>query len=425
MGQIETPPLVTVLAAAARQSQAAPARAVFLHAGWRSRGTWLWDRLRAAPGAKAYYEPLHEDLAVLTRQAIGHFRPDSWGSGHGESAPYFQEFAGLLGPRGRGVRLYQRRFAFDDFFLPPDRPDSLLESYLSELLARAHAEGRQPVLKFCRSLGRVGWMMHRFPDALHTVLLRDPASQWRSSRRQMDIDGNRYFVLAPFLIMARNPGQTLLADAMARLNVPTPARISLDPGVTVTATWRHVQRLDWAQRYRGFLAVWAATAVAALASGADIVDADSVGADPAHRHAVEARFATAGLAVDLLPSRAPEPAGAWQGNAAEARDAAAAALAALDFVQVRRDLLPEGQAQYLARKLTPLFTLPDGGRLTLVRAALPPAPQPPPRQLLLRQADAAAYVAFQRATYPLRRVHYYVWRWLGWHAGPGVRRVKR
>jgi hypothetical protein len=409
------------LAATARQSQAAPARAVFLHAGWRSRGTWLWDRLRDEPGVKAYYEPLHEDLAVLNRKAIGYFRPDSWGSGHGESAPYFQEFADLLGSNGHGVRLYQRRFAFDDFFLQPDRIDDALAAYLSQLLACAHAEGRRPVLKFCRSLGRVGWMMSQFPDALHSVLLRDPVSQWRSSRRQMEADGNRYFVLAPFLIIARNPGERLLADAMARLNVPMPARISDDFGVTVTATWRHVQRLDWAQRYRGFLAVWAATAVAALASRAEVIDADSLSTDTAHRSAVEAQFAASGLTVDLLPSRALEPIGAWEGNAAEARDAAAAALDALAFVQAHRDRLPDGQARYLARKLTPLFTLPDGSQPSLVRAALPAAPVPPARQMLLRQADAAAYVAFQRVTYPLRRLHYYLWRWLGWHAGPGVR----
>ncbi len=418
MGQLNTPPVGAPLAASVR---APPPRAIFLHAGWRSRGTWLWDRLRAEAGVKAYYEPLHENLAVLNRAEINHFRPDSWGSGHGDSAPYFKEFADLLSPRGRGVRLYQRRFAFDDFFMPPNRADPGLEAYLRELLAVAQAEGRRPVLKFCRSLGRIGWMMERFPDALHTVLLRDPASQWRSSRRQMDEDGNRYFLLAPFLIMARNPENRLLADAMRRLNVPPPARIGSNFGLTVTTTWRHVQRLDWAQRYRGFLAVWSATAVAACASGADVIDADSLGSDPSHRAVVEGWFAEAGMAVDLHPSRAPEPAGAWAGTAEEARDAATAALAALDFVQAHRAMLPEGQARYLARTLAPTFRMPGGESLHLTRAALPAARAPEAPPMKLRQLDAAFYVAAQRAVYPLRRAHYYVWRWLGWHAGPGVR----
>jgi hypothetical protein len=404
----------------------APApRAIFLHAGWRSRGTWLWTRLRAEAGVKAYYEPLHEDLSVLSRQAIGHFRPDSWGSGHADSAPYFSEFADLLGPRGRGVRLYQRRFAFDDFFLAPDQIDHGLESYLRALLDASHAEGRQPVLKFCRSLGRVGWMMDRFPDALHTVLLRDPASQWRSARRQLDQDGNRYFLLAPYLIMARNPGNPLLADAMRCLDVAMPARLGSDFGLTVATTWRHVQRLDWAQRYRGFLAVWAATAVAACGSGAEVIDADSLGRDLPHRAAVQALFAGAGMAPDLRLARAADPLGAWDGTAYEARDAAQAALAALDFMQAHRAALPHGRARYLARMLAPTFTLPDGGRLQLNHAALPAAPAAAGRPLRLRQLDAAVYVAQQRAIYPLRRAHYYVWRWLGWHDGPGVRRVRK
>jgi hypothetical protein len=422
VGQIKTPPLIAPLAASVRGP---PGRAIFVHAGWRSRGTWLWDRLRAEAGVKAYYEPLHENLAVLSRAEISHFRPDSWGSGHGDSIPYFKEYSDLLGPRGRGVRLYERRFAFDDFFLAPNQPDPALEAYLRELLAAAAAEGRRPVLKFCRSLGRIGWMMERFPDALHTVLLRNPASQWRSSRRQMDEDGNRYFLLAPYLIMARNPGNALLADAMRRLDVAPPARIGRNFGLTVTATWRHVQRLDWAQRYRGFLAVWAATAVAACASGADVIDADSLGSDVAHREAVEGRFAEAGMTLDLHPSHGAEPVGAWAGTADEARDAAIAALAALDFVQAHRDMLPEGQARYLARTLAPTFLMPGGERLHLTRAALP-APQAldsPPMKL--RQLDAALYVAAQRAVYPLRRAHYYLWRWLGWHAGPGVRQTKK
>jgi hypothetical protein len=401
-----------------------PGRPIFLHAGWRSRGTWLWDRLRAGPAVKAFYEPLHEDLAILTHTRIGYFRPDSWGSGHGESAPYFSEYAGLLGAGGRAVRLYQRRFAFDGFFMTPDQADPGLEAYIDQLLAVAQLEGRQPVLKFCRSLGRVAWMQDRYPDALHTVLLRDPASQFRSSRRQFEEDGNRYFLLAPFLILARNAANPLLAEAMRCLDAPAPATLGGNFSLGVTTTWRHVQRLSWAQRYRGFLAVWAATAVAAATSGADMIDADRLGSDANHRASVEAWFAGAGLAVDLHPTRPPESAGAWVGTTAEARDAAAAALAALGFVQAHQAALGARHARDLARTLTPKFTLPDGAGLhSLTRAALPPPAPARPAPLKLRQADAALYAALQAVLYPLRRAHYYLWRWLGWHPGPGVRQI--
>jgi hypothetical protein len=436
LGQIKAPPLAVRQDSSMMPAMLAPGPPIFLHTGWRSRGTWLWDRLRADARVKAFYEPLHENLAVLDRDSISHFRPDSWGSGHGESAPYFAEYASLLGPRGQGVRLYRRRFAFEKFFLPPDQDDPELEAYLAQLLALAHAEGRQPVLKLCRSLGRAAWMRARFPDALHTVLLRDPTSQWRSSRRQLDRDGNRYFLLAPYLIMARNGGHPLLAGAMRGLGVTPPVPIGHGGAVTTTATWRHVTRLDWAQRYRGFLAVWAATAVAALSSGAEVIDADGLGQDGAQREDVAARFAAAGVLVDLHQARPPEPPAAWPGAAAEAGDAAAAARQALDFVEAHRAVLPAPHMAHLARLLapsplatSPLATSPLApSPLTpsLDSPATAPAPAwrapPKPAPMLLRQADALAYVAFERALFPLRRAHYYLWRWLGLHAGPGVRR---
>src|SRR5580698_1161090 len=125
--------------------------AVFLHAGWRSCGTWLWATLRGSDTVRAFYEPLHEDLATLDRAAIGAFSLESWGSGHGPSDPYFAEFAGALNRSGRGVAGYHRRFAFDDFFAGPDHQDPALEAYIDGLLHHAVSEGRLPVLKFCRS----------------------------------------------------------------------------------------------------------------------------------------------------------------------------------------------------------------------------------------------------------------------------------
>ena len=406
---------------------AAPARtraaAIFLHSGWRSCGTWLWEKLREQQNVRAFYEPLHEDLAMLDQPRIGHFRPDAWGSGHGESAPYFREYGRLLAPGGRGVRLYQRRFAFDDFFMAPGQRDDALETYLRQLLDAAHAENQLPVLKFCRSLGRVGWMAARFPDALHAVLLRDPATQWRSARRQLEQDGNRYFVLAPFLILARNAQHPLLEDAMRRLNVPAPARIGQGFGLTTSSAWRHVQLLSWSQRYRGFLAVWAATAVAALSAGVTVIDADEMRDSAVHRGGIEKALAQAGAEVDLSRAFPAEPVGSWIGTAAEAHDAAAAALAALDFVNAHRAALPSGQTRALAHKLRPAFTLPNGGALPHLTHAALPAPAAMPRLPAWRQqADLAGYLLFERATYPLRRAHYYLWRWLGWHDGPGVRR---
>ena len=391
--------------------------AVFLHAGWRSCGTWLWDVLRESPAVRAFYEPLHEGMADLDRAAIGQFRPDNWGSGHGGGAPYFTEFAALLNPSGRGVECYRQRFAFHDFFAEPDRDDPALSAYLARLIDAARLEGRLPVLKFCRSMGRVGWMERQFPNALHAVILRDPVAQWRSARLQMERDSNHYFVLAPFLILARNAAHPLLADALKRLDVCLPPHLSDDPGIIQTTCWRHVQRLSWADRYRGFLALWSATALTALSTGAMVIDSDLLQSDVAHRDEAGQALGAAlgqggGVRLDLSPEPAREQ--VWVGSKAEAEDAARAALAALGYMTAHQHLLAPDRARLVTRKLTPSFEPPVGAAIpALTGAALPPVRPIRHAPMLLRYVDAVVYLALSRASYPLRRGHYYVRRWIG------------
>jgi len=53
-------------------------------------------------------------------------------------------------------------FATDDFFAGPDTALPALQAYLRHLVEVAHERG-QPVFKFCRSLGRMGWMANPSP----------------------------------------------------------------------------------------------------------------------------------------------------------------------------------------------------------------------------------------------------------------------
>ncbi len=386
--------------------------AIFLHAGWRSCGTWLWETLRESSHVRAFYEPLHEELARLDRAALGHFSPASWASGHSPGAPYFTEYASRLKPGGSGMRGYATRFAFDDFFADPAEHDPALEDYLRGLIASARAEGRLPVLKFCRSLGRVPWMARRFPEAFHAVVLRDPVAQWQSARRQMELAKNRYFVLAPFLILARNVHHPLLADAIARLEVPMPPHLSNDLSVTTQVCWHHVQRLNWAERYRGFLALWVASSLTSLRADVSVIDADLLSTDPRHRAAVEqALGGAARLQLTLVPGRGLEDDARWIGSPAEAQDAVRAAFAALDFVSAWRGAVRAPHAALLARKLTPRFTGARGRPLT--REYLTPAA--PRRRLVpdsLRKIEAAIYVTAARLTYPLRRAHFHFRQWM-------------
>jgi hypothetical protein len=396
--------------AAKRASQAADqgsprAAGIFLHAGWRSCGTWMWERLRDGDNVRAFYEPLHEDLARLRVRDVGLLRPDSWPSGHGIGAPYFAEYLPLLSAAG-GVHGYAARFAFDDFFRPPEQDDPALECYLRGLIANAGEENRLPVMKFCRSLGRVPWLEARFPDMLHVVILRNPLAQWRSARRQMEQNGNRYFVVAPFVILARNASHPLLADAAERLGVKCPPGLGLgltrDLSVTTDACWRHVSRIGWQDRFRAFLALWLASGIISVQGTATLLDADRLSDEPLLRGAAETALGQAvGITLDLMPGTT----GAVQTTAGaepESMDGAAALQAALSFLREHAGTMSSDRAAILASKLQ---TNPPVTEAPTTTRALHPG--------TLAYIDAAAYVAMMRASYPLRRARFHIRKWFG------------
>ena len=383
--------------------QSSTVAGIFLHSGWRSCGTWMWERLRENPSIRGFYEPLHEDLATLKLRDVGLLRPDSWKSGHGTGAPYFAEFAPMLRSDKGGVSGHNAQFAFDAYFAGPQSDQAALQTYLRGLMASASAEQRLPVMKFCRSLGRVPWMEAHFPDVLHAVILRDPEAQWRSARRQLEHNKNRYFVLAPFIILARNATHPLLADAVARLGVKLPPVLSRNLGITTDACWRHVQLLSWQDRFRGFLALWAATGITSLSGAAALIDGDRLGADSSYRVDAERLLqAASGVPVGLMPDYPTGPAPI--GSHAEQADAVRAKHAAMAFLDAHSNALDPARGAVLTHKLG-------------LRAPAEPSDSPAPAQAqvpgLLDYADAAAYVAAARASYPLRRAHYHLRRWLG------------
>ena len=392
------------MAAPAGAQKGARAAGIFLHAGWRSCGTWIWERLRDMAGVQAFYEPLHEDLARLRTRDIGLLRPDSWQSGHGLGAPYFAEYMPLIGAAG-GVHGYAARFAFDDYFRAADQDDPALERYLRSLVANAGVHDRLPVLKFCRSLGRIPWLETRFPNVLHAVILRDPQAQWRSARRQMEHNGNRYFVVAPFVILARNASNPLLAAAAERLAVKWPPGLGLgltgDLSVTSDACWRHVSRINWQDRFRAFLALWVASGITSLQGSAIVIDADRLLDAPLQRGAAELALGEAiGLTVDLMPSATHHTQVADAG--AEDTDTVAALQSATAFLRDHAATLSSERAAILASKLQTTACMTT---TPITSHALHPG--------ALAYADAVAYVTLMRASYPLRRAHFHVRKWMG------------
>jgi len=275
---------------------------VFLHTGWLTRGTWLWSRFRALTGTTCLYEPLTEDLVTLTPAAIEACDPESWSSGHPPlHRPYFTEFRPLLKTVARGVRHCDPAFAISGFFAEPDVAMPELRDYIALLLRTAHAEGGQPVLKFCRSLGRIGWMQRNFPQAIHIAVTRNPLAQFVSAQRQFRRHDNPYFLAMPLLLLATHRDVPDVAAAVRHLEVALP---SLPSGVSVRAGLAacavHLRCSEPAAWYRGFLAFWI-VAAANIPDTIDlIIDSDLLTNAADYRRRCEIDLATlTGCSIDL------------------------------------------------------------------------------------------------------------------------------
>jgi hypothetical protein len=239
--------------------QLASARPVFLHTGWRTAGTWLWSRFREMPGVEAYYEPLHEVLERISPTRVRSFSWDQWASGHPVlTRPYFYEFAPLLRSGRGGVEGYRAEFAITDFFADALTPLPDLRAYVASLLDFADQRRRQPVFKFCRSIGRVGWMQHNFPEAVHVVVVRNPATQFASALHQHQRHANPYFLVMPLLVLSHNRNNPRVMQAVDHFGVRLPL-MSVDRSCgTAASAWReHLRRTGPEDWYRGFLAFWA------------------------------------------------------------------------------------------------------------------------------------------------------------------------
>jgi hypothetical protein len=285
-------------------SSHAGAHAVFLHTGYRTAGTWLWSCFRKLDNVTAYYEPLHEMLATIDAAKLASSTADSWHSGHPSlDMPYFQEFAHLLradskaggvggAPGAVGIPGYERRFAVDRF--DGQTPDGAqqMQDYLRGLIQAAHQQGRVPVFKFCRSLGRMRWFRAAFPEAAHIVVEKNPISQWQSCWQLYAAHRNPHFVAVPLAVLALNRDVPLVRQTLEAMRVALPsdpaARSGSNGGSSQTFESyiefykEHVQSMSPAQAYRGFLAHWLLTLRDAATHADAIFDCDLAARSPAY-----------------------------------------------------------------------------------------------------------------------------------------------
>jgi hypothetical protein len=279
----------------ARWDAGDPMTAIFLHSGWRTGSTYVWNRFRQDPRTLAYYEPLHELLGHPGR-GLTEFRSNPETSHHPAlDAPYFAEYQPLIDD-GR-IGLFDPAFAYRRFFLSATDREPGLERYLRALIDPAEACGRVPVLGFSRSLGRVGWLKHTF-DAVHLLVVRNPRSQWASILHQKNRHNISYFLINQFLICGQNRDHPLLRPLIARYDIPLVRTSSVINDIAVYQ--RLFDGVGDGIGYLVFYYLWRITVALARADCDIVIDVDRLATDSACRSRTAATLqARTGLALSF------------------------------------------------------------------------------------------------------------------------------
>ncbi|HTX02119.1 MAG TPA: hypothetical protein VMD07_00455 [Candidatus Acidoferrales bacterium] len=303
---------------------AAAARPVFLHTGWRTAGTWLWSAFRRKEDVLGLYEPLNQSLATLNLRTLPTMRPAVSRSRHpDEQRPYFEEFAPLLSARRPGVAGYRPEFAYESFFMASDDEFPELRDYIESLMRLAESNGRTPVFKFCRTVGRVAWMRRNFPSAVHIFVMRDPCSQWMSAWRLSREDDNPHHLLTPIRILTLHREHPLVASVLGSL------RITPDDFVLPTkhaAVRKAVRATPAPVLYRGFLAFWLLTAFLAFPECDFAIETERLNANDYRLTAQRFVESLTGISIDLTDAHA-------LGTVADANDFFGARSAHADALQ--------------------------------------------------------------------------------------------
>jgi hypothetical protein len=266
-------------------------RGIFLHTGWRSAGTWVWSRFRALDPVTAFYEPLSNVIGDLKLADLAALKP-TFNSGHPAlGAPYFAEYGPFMREGARGVPGYRRHFSTDRFGDAPDAEFAALHAYLQDLTTRTLDAGKMPVFKFCRSSGRLPWLKHAFPDALHVAVMRNPASQFASGWLLHQEWRNTFFVAAPLRVLGLNRHEPIVKAVLDACEVRLPADAPASDDAYAAVCDQYARTIEGAQAYRAFIALWTLCALR-MANAADIVlDIDRLGSEPAYAAESAAQFA--------------------------------------------------------------------------------------------------------------------------------------
>jgi hypothetical protein len=275
---------------------------IFLHGLWRSGSTYVWSRFRAVKSAYSYFEQLYPGLARMTpaRLRRGAWQDAVAANRHPElEAPYFAEFSPLL--LRRGVKGFDRRFAFDRFALGPQDRYPALELYLDGLIGYATAQNRRAVLGCNRTWLRPAWIKARF-GSYDVHVERDPMAIWASYKRHAQAGNYNYFTNL-HLILERNSRHPLFAPIADRVRLRRGLQLLTKPAQAYPGL---IERMSDAESYGLVYYMWSLSILSGLSHCDLIVD---TGAPSMAGRASAAIKADSGLDIDFSGIRPIQPVG--------------------------------------------------------------------------------------------------------------------
>ncbi len=213
--------------------------------------------------------------------------------------PYFAEFSPLLSRRG--VKGFDRRFAFDRFALGADDRHPALERYLKGLIGYAVAQKRRPVLGCNRTWLRPAWIRARF-SSYDVYVERDPVAIWASYKRHAQAGNYNYFTNL-HLILERNGHHPLFAPIAERVRLRQGLQRFTKPAHAYPAL---IGSMSDAESYGLVYYMWCLSILSGLSHCDLIVD---TGAPTMAAQAAAAIKADSGLDIDFSDIRPIHPIG--------------------------------------------------------------------------------------------------------------------
>jgi len=213
--------------------------------------------------------------------------------------PYFAEFSPLLS--GRGVKGFDRRFAFDKFALGAGDRYPALERYLDGLIGYAAAQDRRAVLGCNRTWLRPAWIKARF-GSYDVYVERDPVAIWSSYKRHAQAGNYNYFTNL-HMILERNRRHPLFAPIAERVQLRQGLQRLAKPSQTYPAL---IERMSDAESYGLVYYLWSLSILSGLRHCDLIVD---TGAPSMAARAAAAIKADSGLDIDFSGIRPIQPIG--------------------------------------------------------------------------------------------------------------------